>query len=156
MGWVSSWTGYWLGIPSVSVPSPIPSFLLVRINFGSIFLWVGWCSYCLTGVPVWLQEIAPPGSISPILWVTDKITPIDSWVLLLSQVFVMSWRCPNLSIPFSCRFLFFLMVIWPSPCHIIFIHDLEPPPFCSPSPPPPSSLPPSASHDLSIPLLSDF
>jgi hypothetical protein len=27
MGWVSSWTGYWLTIPLVSAPSPMPIFL---------------------------------------------------------------------------------------------------------------------------------
>jgi hypothetical protein len=27
MGWVSSWTSYWLTISSVSVPFPVPTFL---------------------------------------------------------------------------------------------------------------------------------
>jgi hypothetical protein len=33
MGWVSSWAGYWLAIPSVSPPSPMPALLVDRINF---------------------------------------------------------------------------------------------------------------------------
>jgi hypothetical protein len=36
MRWDSSWAGYWVAIPSVSPPSSIPEFLVVRISF------VGW------------------------------------------------------------------------------------------------------------------
>jgi hypothetical protein len=41
--WVSSWACYWLAIPSVSAPSPMPAFLVDRINFVLKVLWVGWC-----------------------------------------------------------------------------------------------------------------
>ena len=64
-GWVSSWTGYWLVIPFISAPSPIPAFLVDRIHFGLKILWVGWCLYCSTGVSAWLQEVAPSDFIFP-------------------------------------------------------------------------------------------
>ncbi|EDL00034.1 mCG141415 [Mus musculus] len=67
MGWSSNWASYWLAIPSVSAPSLIPAFIVDRINFGLKVLWVGWCSYCPTVVPAWLQELASSGSISPVL-----------------------------------------------------------------------------------------
>ena len=54
---VSSWTGYWLAILSVTTPSLVPTLLVGRINFRLKVLWVGWCLYCSTGVPVWLQEV---------------------------------------------------------------------------------------------------
>lgn len=37
MGWVSSWAGYWLAIPSVS------AHLVGRTHFGSKVLWVSYC-----------------------------------------------------------------------------------------------------------------
>jgi hypothetical protein len=40
MGWASSWASYWLTIPSVTAPSPVPMFLVDRINFGLKVLWV--------------------------------------------------------------------------------------------------------------------
>jgi hypothetical protein len=54
MGWISSWVSYWLAISSVSAPSPMPEFLIDRINFGLKILWVGWCFYHSTGGPAWL------------------------------------------------------------------------------------------------------
>jgi hypothetical protein len=41
MGWISSWASYWLAIPSDSSPSPVPSLLVDRTNFGFQVLWVG-------------------------------------------------------------------------------------------------------------------
>ena len=43
MGSISSWAGYWLAIPSLSVPSCVPAFPIDRLNFGLKVLWVGWC-----------------------------------------------------------------------------------------------------------------
>jgi hypothetical protein len=40
-------------------------FFVDRINFGLTVLWVGWCLYNSTGVPVWLQQVASSGSMSP-------------------------------------------------------------------------------------------
>jgi hypothetical protein len=54
---------------------------------------VGWCPYCSTGVPAWLHEVDSLGSLSPMLWVTAKVTPIDFWMPPLIQVSVSSWRC---------------------------------------------------------------
>ena len=122
MGWVSSWAGYWLVILSVSAPYPVPTFLVDRINFGLNVLWVGWCPYQYFGIPAWLQEVASSGSISQMLWVTAKVTLISSWAPPSSQVFVMSWRCPQ------------------SPQLISYKFTL-----------PSNSLPPSASYDYFIP-----
>ena len=47
-----SWPGYWLAILSVSFPSPIPVFLVDKINLGSKVLWVGWCLYCSMKAPL--------------------------------------------------------------------------------------------------------
>jgi hypothetical protein len=46
-----------LVIPSVCVPSPIPAFLVDRINFGLKVLWVGWFPYHSIGTPAWLEEV---------------------------------------------------------------------------------------------------
>ena len=58
---------------------------------------MGWCLYCSTAVPAWLQEVAPSGSIFPLLWVTDNnnIIPIDSWDPHLSLVSAMTLRYPT-------------------------------------------------------------
>jgi hypothetical protein len=99
-----------------SLLHPIPVFLIDRINFGLKVLWVDWCPYRFTGVPpAWLQEMAFLGSISPMWWVTAKVTPTDSWTPPLSQVSVSSCRWPYLLTPVSCRFPFILVAIWPSP-----------------------------------------
>jgi hypothetical protein len=58
---------YWLAIPSVSAPSPVPASLFDRINFGLRGLWAGLYFYSSTEeVSVWLQEVASSGSISQI------------------------------------------------------------------------------------------
>jgi hypothetical protein len=59
MGWVANWDGYLLAIPSVFVPSPVPTFLVGRINFGLKVLWVGWCPYQSIGVPASSDPISP-------------------------------------------------------------------------------------------------
>lgn len=41
--WVSTWTSYWLAIPSVSAPSFMPVFLVGRINLELKVLWEDWC-----------------------------------------------------------------------------------------------------------------
>jgi hypothetical protein len=62
----SSWVGYWLVIPSVFASSPMPSFLVDKINFGLKVLWVSWCLYCSTGVikptsdRMWVQICRKP------------------------------------------------------------------------------------------------
>lgn len=49
MGWASGWAGYWLAIPSVSVPVFVPPVFLDRTDFGSKVSWVGWCPCSSTG-----------------------------------------------------------------------------------------------------------
>ena len=66
MGWVFNCAGYC----SVSTPSPVPAFLVDRVNFGSNVLWVGWHFYCATQVPVRLASsdlISPQRLRSPLL-----------------------------------------------------------------------------------------
>jgi hypothetical protein len=46
-------------------PSSVPVFFVDRINLGLKVLWVGWCLYRSTGIPVWLQEVSFSGSILP-------------------------------------------------------------------------------------------
>jgi hypothetical protein len=56
-----------LAIPSVSASLPIPEFLIGRRERLKDFECVGWGLYHSTGVPVWVQEVATSGSISPVL-----------------------------------------------------------------------------------------
>lgn len=70
-----------IGDPPGPAPSPLPVCLVDRMNFGLEVVWAGWCSHRSTEVPAWLQEVASSGSISPVLCVTAKVTPIDSWIL---------------------------------------------------------------------------
>jgi hypothetical protein len=66
-----AWDGFLVGsvmaFPSVSAPTPFPTFLIYRINFGFSVLVVGSCSDHSTGVSGWLQEVASSGSISPMM-----------------------------------------------------------------------------------------
>jgi hypothetical protein len=51
--------------PQSLIHPVVPAFLVDRINFGLKVLWVGWCLYCSTGIPAWLQEVAYLGLIPP-------------------------------------------------------------------------------------------
>ena len=52
---------------SLSALSPVPVFLVERINFGFNIMWVGWYFYSSIGVPVWLLDMVSLDSISPML-----------------------------------------------------------------------------------------
>ena len=102
MAWVNSLEDYWLTSPLGSDPSPVPTFLIERINFASKFSeWVGY-----RGWPV--QVLYPQYCESQL-----RLPPIDSWVSSLSKVSVMSSRCPLLLTPSSYRSPLILMAIWP-------------------------------------------
>jgi hypothetical protein len=103
-------------LTSVSASSPILVFLVDRIGFASEVLWVGWCPCCSIRLLAWLQEVASSGPTFPMLWVTAKDTPIDSWPPPLSQVSVSFWRCAHPTSPLLsvADFHFFLRAIWPS------------------------------------------
>ena len=88
-----------------------PPFLVDRINFGSEVLWVGWCPYHFTAVPVWLLEVAFSGFIFPLLWVSAKVIPTDFWGPPPSQVFGMSLWCLQ---PPTLRVADFCLFSWPS------------------------------------------
>jgi hypothetical protein len=102
-------------------------------------LWVGWCPYRSIGVPAWLQKVASSGSIPQMLWVTAKVTPIDSWAPPLYQVSVLFWRCLHLFNPITCRFSFIFMAVYPS---LLFF----------PTPDPESSIPFHICPSLPLPL----
>ena len=132
MRWVSSWAGYCLVIPPVSAPSLIPTFPVDRTDLWFKVYWMCWCSYCSTGVPAWLQRGGSFRLHIPMLWVTAKFTPIDSWAPPLSQVsgtslrpppvvdfHSFSWPSDRLSCPSSHLILnatphFFLLTLLPS------------------------------------------
>ena len=112
---VSSWASYSLAIPPVSTPSPVPAFLVERINFRLKVLWEDWYLYHSTGVPAWLQKEGFSGSISPMPWVLAKATPIDSWEPPLSHVFGTASRCPlPLPLQISPPVADFHSFTWPS------------------------------------------
>jgi hypothetical protein len=102
-----------------SIPCPCiscgPDRFWVEIFVGELV------SLSLHWILAWLQEA---GSICPILWVTAKVTPIDSWVPPLSQVSVLSWRCPPPS-PHPCQlqsFLWFKILLLLKLKHAIEYH----------------------------------
>jgi hypothetical protein len=84
------------------------------------------------------------------LWITSKVTPIDSWVPPLSQVSITFIRWPSL--PHICQ----LQISTHSHGHLAIslvpsTPDLNPPPpFPSPTPLPSNFLFPSASYDYFI------
>jgi hypothetical protein len=54
---VWTWMGFKFGqllFGHSSASFPMLEFLVDKINFGLKVLWVGWCPYHSTGVPVWL------------------------------------------------------------------------------------------------------
>ena len=61
-----------------------------RKNSGSKILKVGWWGHLSTGGPDCLLEVVSSCSISPLLDITVKVTPIKSWVPLTSQVHILS------------------------------------------------------------------
>jgi hypothetical protein len=124
-------------IPSVSAPSHVPAFLVDRINFGLKVLWVCCCPYRSTVAPAWLQEVASSASISLILWVTAKVTILDSWVSPLSQVLCLFLEMPHTSPSLSAAD--FHSFSWPSG-HLscLFPHLILNPPVPSPILVPPS------------------
>jgi hypothetical protein len=102
-----------LAIPSVSAPS---LSLIGRTHFWFKLLWVGCCHYPSTGSP---QEVATSGSISPLLGVSARVSPIDFLEPSQSQVSIMSQRCNPLS--------YLISVLSPAPPRT------DPPHYPSPS-----------------------
>ena len=65
-----------------SIFFPVP---LYRNNSGQIFEMGGWSHHSTEG-SVYLLEVASSGSISPLLGISAKVIPIESWEPLTSQV----------------------------------------------------------------------
>lgn len=76
-GRVSSRVNHWLAIPSVSAVS-VPAHLVGRTHFGFKVLWVGWYPYPSTGVLPSYRKWPPQAPYPPLLWVSTRVTPIDS------------------------------------------------------------------------------
>ena len=113
---------------------------------------MGWCSYRSVGIPAWVWEVTSSGSLSLILWVIAKDTPIDSWVPPKFQVSVPFWRgtpAPPLVEDFHSN-------TWSSGySSCISPHLILNPPIPLPTPLPPSFLSSSVSlHNYFIPLIS--
>lgn len=87
----------------------IPAFLLDGNNFGSKNLKLCWYPHFSTGGPVYLLQVVSSGSISS----PAKVTHIDSWVPLNSQISVIFWRFIYSSVPTpdSSMFPFFVLVL---------------------------------------------
>ena len=105
MGWLL--LGYSLCLCSI-----LHSCIFCRDDKIWVESFVGWCSYGSTDIPAWLQEAAKLGSISPLLGVSAKVSPIYSWEPPLSQVSGMSLGFTPATA--SCRCPLILMAIWPS------------------------------------------
>ena len=97
---------------------PLLSFCDIFVPVLLVF-YMGCCPYLFTGSPVWLQEVATSGSVSPLLGVSARVTLVDS-----------------LSLP-HLRFLAHLRDAFPNPANFkslskppLYVHLI--PPFPSP------------------------
>ena len=78
--------------------------------FGLKVLLEGWYLYCFIKGTAWLQEVTSAGSISPILWVTGKVTLIDSegfsenWKQFYLKT-LLYWACMPKDVPKLTRHL---------------------------------------------------
>jgi hypothetical protein len=117
--------------------SPVSEFLVDKINIGLKVLYIGWYPYWCTRVPDWLQEVACSGSISPMLWVTAMVTPINSWAPPLFQDCHNLEMLPPYPIPQTPSVADFHSFLWPSG-HLSCPspHLILSPPILLPNPPP--------------------
>jgi hypothetical protein len=124
MGWVSSWTRYWLTTPSVSAPTPIPAIFCDRISFGWKFCgWVGVPIPPLGLLPGHRRQ--PPQNLYPQCCESQLRVPPLILGCLPFPGLISSWRClpppPNQYI--SVHFHGHLVIALPLPPP-----DPEPPP----------------------------
>jgi hypothetical protein len=128
----------------------VPAFPLDRNNSRSK---MGGSPYFFTGSPVYLLEVVFSVSISPLLGVLAKVIPIKSWEPLTSQVSGIFRGSPCPPNPWSYIFLLILLPLWAP-----FLSPPMPDPtLLSPTTTttfPPGCLPPTASLDYFVPLLS--
>ena len=64
----------------------VPAVLLNRDNSGSEILTVGWPSHPSTWCPVFLLEMDSTLFLSPLLGISSKVPPFESWDSLTSQI----------------------------------------------------------------------
>ena len=79
----------------------VPALLADRKNLGLKVLWVSWYPFHPLGNPVWLQEVASSGSISPLLRILAKVTLTDSWEPPQSQVSIDAYKPQTHKLPIS-------------------------------------------------------
>ena len=109
--------------------------LLDRNNSGSEFLTVGWQPNPSTWCPVFLLEVYSTSSLSPLLGISSKVPPFESWEFLA--------YLPHTSHPSEVAYLH--SFCWPLGIH----SSLHPPYLILFSLSPPSS---SSHPDPSLPL----
>jgi hypothetical protein len=140
----------WLDLLSLRLSSIfVPAVLLDSNNFGSEFLNVGWQPHPSTWCTVFLLEVVSTSSLSPLLDISSKVPPSESWESLTSQVsdtLVHSGGSPHLLSP---EVVYFYSFCWPLGLHSWSSQYLVmfPLPFTVPSP---TKIPPS------LPLPSFF
>jgi hypothetical protein len=82
-------------------PQLFSSFVLAvlsdRNNSGSELLTVGWQPHPSTWCPVFLLEVDSTSSLPPLLGISSKVPPFESWQPLTSQVSGTFWREPSTS-----------------------------------------------------------
>lgn len=106
---------YCLAIPSISAPPSISvsTFLGGRINLGLKVLWLDWCPCHYTGVHAWLE--ASSGSISPLPWVSAKVTSTDSWEPPYPRSLARPWDVPTQQLQIAIYFSSYLTILRVSP-----------------------------------------
>jgi hypothetical protein len=60
---------------------------------------MGCCHYRCIGVSFWLQEVVSSGSISSLLWVSAKVTPLDFFFLILFYYFYLFYYAFSFTFP---------------------------------------------------------
>jgi hypothetical protein len=110
LNWLLLWACHWTFFPSDYSPFPT----LQHFQTGTIMSQrCGWrmATPSLNWCPVFLLEVGPISSLSPMSGISSKVPHFESWESLTSQVSSAFWRVPQPPIPWGCLSLFFC---WPS------------------------------------------
>jgi hypothetical protein len=84
--WIPIWAGHWTPLFLSLFSIWVPAVLLDRDNSGSEFLTVWWQLHPSTWHSAFLLEVDSTSSLSPLMGISSKVPPSESWVSHTSQV----------------------------------------------------------------------